>query len=221
MSIVKVVNAIPNDHSNEQNQDSEPSIAVNPNNPSEIVLTAFTPPDNGVTGGPLYYSSDGGTTWFFYFDVPGGEPNDQSIGFAGLSNELYTAVLRGDIFKQLAVSRTDNPPVNTSLPALETLPVEYRSALGGNPFGNRRNRRRQGSTLCRIQQRRGRPGKPERDDRRLSGRAGWEPYVHTRRPGHRNGWRGTGRRLCHSTGGTLRFRSTVYAGLRRVALRNV
>jgi hypothetical protein len=144
MSTVRVVNVIPNNHSDEQNQDSEPSIAVNPNNPSDIVITAFTPPDNGQAGGPFFFSSDGGNTWFLDFDVPGGEPGDQSIGYGTVSNELYSGVLRGDIFKQLAVSRTANPNAAGVLPALDPRTnvdqpwVETRTVIGGPDDGKDR-----------------------------------------------------------------------------------
>ena len=40
---VQVVNMIPRSLSDEVEQDSEPSITVNPANPQEIVGTAFTP----------------------------------------------------------------------------------------------------------------------------------------------------------------------------------
>lgn len=40
---VDVVNVMPVTLSAETSQDSEPSIAVNPENPDEIVITAFTP----------------------------------------------------------------------------------------------------------------------------------------------------------------------------------
>jgi hypothetical protein len=63
MDVIHVVNIIPNSRSDETHQDSEPSIAVNASNPSEIVVTAFTPADTGLTNSPIYFSTDGGVTW--------------------------------------------------------------------------------------------------------------------------------------------------------------
>lgn len=89
---VTVVNMIPVDRSDEENQDSEPNIAVNPANPLEIAGSAFTPNPmrdttdddlasfaEGVVGipvddfppsepgepidAPIYISTDGGLTW--------------------------------------------------------------------------------------------------------------------------------------------------------------
>ncbi len=120
MDVITVVNIIPKTHSNEENQDSEPSIAVNPNNPAEIVVTAFTPPDSGQTDGPLYVSTDGGNTWQLNFDVPGGMPGDQSVAFATTSNMLYGAFLRGDIMGQLNAARTADPTADGTLPTFDS-----------------------------------------------------------------------------------------------------
>src|SRR3954451_20677023 len=101
MDVIHVVNIIPNSRSDETHQDSEPSIAVNPGNPSVIVVTAFTPADSGLTNSPIYFSTDGGITWQLNFIVPFGPvpefppedefPGDQTIAFATASNELYGA----------------------------------------------------------------------------------------------------------------------------------
>src|SRR5262245_39935722 len=48
--------------------DGETSIAVNPANPDEIVITAFSG-SWGVTA-PLWHSTDGGITWTKRFTVP-------------------------------------------------------------------------------------------------------------------------------------------------------
>jgi hypothetical protein len=52
MTVIRVVNCVPQDRSDETNNDTEPSIAVNPANPNEIVITAATPPDDGNDNGP-------------------------------------------------------------------------------------------------------------------------------------------------------------------------
>jgi hypothetical protein len=118
MRIFRIVNAVPQDHSNETNSDSETSIAVNPNNPREMAITAFTPPDSGLPNGPVYYSTNGGEDWSLKFDVPGGMPNDQSICYATTSNELYMAALK-DSGQQLDVMRSADPSTGATFPLIE------------------------------------------------------------------------------------------------------
>ena len=121
MRFMRIVNVIPNDHSNETNSDSETDIAVNPQNSREIVITAFTPPDSGIANGPVFFSTDGGENWALRFDVPGGMPNDQTVSFGSTSNELYVAVLQ-DGGQQLDVMRSADPSTGASFPILETRP---------------------------------------------------------------------------------------------------
>src|SRR6266849_1499621 len=65
---VTLVNMVPQNRSGETNQDAEPTIAVNPSSPLQLVGTAFTW-DNlagiPMTGNaaPIYVSTDGGQTW--------------------------------------------------------------------------------------------------------------------------------------------------------------
>jgi hypothetical protein len=118
MRIFRIVNAVPNDHSNETNNDSEPSIAVNPANPHEMVITAFTQPDSGISNGPVYFSTDGGENWNLRFDVPGGMPRDQSVSFATTSNELYMAAIKAG-GTQLDVMRSADPSTGATFPLIE------------------------------------------------------------------------------------------------------
>lgn len=61
---VKVVNLIPASLSGETNQDSEPFLAIQPDNPQIMVASAFTPNPVSSTGNaPVYVSQDGGSTW--------------------------------------------------------------------------------------------------------------------------------------------------------------
>src|ERR1043166_402387 len=69
---VLLVNMIPKSLSGETNQDSEPTIAVNPANPLQIVATAFTPDPQQGQFAPIYISQDGGNTWTLNSIVPGG-----------------------------------------------------------------------------------------------------------------------------------------------------
>jgi hypothetical protein len=95
MAKIRVINVVPQTHSNETNIDSEPSVAVNPANSKQILVSAFTPPDSGQTNGPLYVSSDGGATWNMAFIVPSGGPLDQTYSFGGLTGEFYGGDISG------------------------------------------------------------------------------------------------------------------------------
>ena len=120
MRIARIVNAVPNDHSNEQNNDTEPNIAVNPANPTQMAITAFTPPDAGSTNGPIYFTNDGGENWTLLFDVPGNGSVDQTIGFASASNELYMATLRADTSPLTLNVDRGATPLTGALPSIET-----------------------------------------------------------------------------------------------------
>src|ERR1700730_13767357 len=120
MRIMRLVNVIPNDHSNETNADAEPSIAVNPGNGEEMVITAFTPTEGGNPNGPLYFSADRGENWSLRFDIPGGKPQDQSPAFARTSGELYMGTLRGEN-GDLNVLRTADPAAG-AVAIMETRP---------------------------------------------------------------------------------------------------
>jgi hypothetical protein len=61
---ITVINVIPNDVSGETDTNSEPSIAVNPKNVKQIVISSFS--DAGsllVPRNPYFLSTDGGMTW--------------------------------------------------------------------------------------------------------------------------------------------------------------
>jgi hypothetical protein len=146
VDVVRVVNVIPNSHSNETNQDSEPSIAVGSGDPSNVVITAFTPVDVGSTGGPTFWSNDGGQTWNLNFDIPGGASRDQTVAYAAGGSELYGATLRGDApgTTTLAVFRTPDPTVTGVLTALDKRTnidqpwIEARIVGSGNDVGKDR-----------------------------------------------------------------------------------
>jgi len=106
---VTVVNMIPKSLSGESQQDSEPNIAVNPENPLQIVATAFTPdPLNGPRA-PIFVSSDGGATWSLRTIVPGGPATaDISVGFGDRGGALYAGTLNFSTVN-LNLLRTANP----------------------------------------------------------------------------------------------------------------
>jgi len=97
---ILVVNIIPNDQSDETNQDSEPNLTVNPISPLDIAATAFTPDPKHGPNAPIYVSSDGGNTWSLNPIVPGGNnfggTGDITLRFSWATNNLYVTDLRGD-----------------------------------------------------------------------------------------------------------------------------
>jgi hypothetical protein len=97
-STVTIANMIPRSLSRETNQDSEPTITVNPANPLEIVGTAFTPDPLGGGFAPIFFSTDGGDTWQLNSIVPSaignGSTADISLAFASSGGGLYGGILR-------------------------------------------------------------------------------------------------------------------------------
>ena len=95
---MRLVNMIPSGLSGETWQDSEPSIAVNPANPKQIVGGAFTPDPLGRDVAPIYVSNDGGLTWLLNSIVPSqlgrGDTGDITVAFSDSSNTLYAGILR-------------------------------------------------------------------------------------------------------------------------------
>jgi hypothetical protein len=82
--------------------DTEPSIAVNPINPQEIAVVAFSEPwdpNDPTVMAPVWKSLDGGVTWKKIFQIPrpgagAGGPFDQKIAFDA-SGKLYVAEIGG------------------------------------------------------------------------------------------------------------------------------
>ena len=65
---VVVNNTDPNLTNTDTFNDGETSIAVNPESPGEIVITAFSGNDGANT--PLWHSTDGGNIWSKLFTIP-------------------------------------------------------------------------------------------------------------------------------------------------------
>lgn len=142
---VRIVNLIPNALSGETQRDSEPNIAVNPANPLQIAASAFTPDPAGSGNGPIFVSTDGGTTWALNVVLPGGNrTGDISLRFAGNSNVLYSGILRFDASLRLNILRAANFTAAGVLPILVTRNnidqpwVEAATALGRAGVGNDR-----------------------------------------------------------------------------------
>jgi hypothetical protein len=111
---VKLVDVIPRMYSNESRGDMEPNLAVNPENPRHMVLSAFTPcpPMISTTNAPIYFSKDGGEHWHLNCIVPGNSPfsgtGDITIRFASTGGVLYAGVLKGGAGLTLNILRTSD-----------------------------------------------------------------------------------------------------------------
>jgi hypothetical protein len=106
--MLKIINMIPNNWSDEENQDSEPNLSINHANPHQIVGTAFTydnpagtsvfPPAMSTNLAPIYYSTDGGDTWNLEFVIPSSAgasfpTGDITTRFGGTSGEVYSGII--------------------------------------------------------------------------------------------------------------------------------
>ncbi|MGW2377943.1 MULTISPECIES: hypothetical protein [Kitasatospora] len=122
MPTIKVVNITPRAQSGDANLDGEPNLAVNPENPQEMVATAFTPDPLGGPRAPVYVSTDGGNTWVLNSVVPGDAPGsgtgDISVGFAARGGTLYAGILNGDT-DDLEILRATNITSTTPMTVLE------------------------------------------------------------------------------------------------------
>jgi hypothetical protein len=105
---VKIVNMTPNSLSSEHQRDSEPNLAVDPANPTQMAASAFTPDPMNSGSGPIYVSTDGGDTWMLNVVLPGGNStSDITLRFASASSVLYIGMLRKDNLN-LNILRTAN-----------------------------------------------------------------------------------------------------------------
>ena len=115
MTVVRVVDIIPMDRSDEVGLSWQPSIAVNPDNPNQIVITTTDDPAPVSVG--FWFSNDRGETWQANFSEPGVEM-DESSGL-GASGDLYWAV-------------AFSPP--SDIPTLDVL--RSPSVVASGPFAN-------------------------------------------------------------------------------------
>lgn len=141
---VTLTNIVPSSLSAETNQDSEPDLTVNPNNPNEIIGTAFTPNPTGATAtAPIYISQDGGTTWVLNNIVPSGNgmTGDITVGLSR-NNVLYAGILRGGSGLDMRLLRSNTYLTAAAMTQLmnrsnEDQPyTRVHSPLGG-PFTNK------------------------------------------------------------------------------------
>src|SRR5258708_4289969 len=81
--VLRAVDLIPGSQSGESDQNSEPSIAVNPVNPMQMFAGTFG-------GNPFFVSTDGGATWSFFDTF---EHGDKSIAWKADGSEVLVASL--------------------------------------------------------------------------------------------------------------------------------
>jgi hypothetical protein len=112
-----VNNTDPNLTNTDMFGDTENSIAVNPENPSEIVITGFS--GSWGPNAPIWHSIDGGNTWTKRFTVPAppGVPNtpfcpcDQAVDYGRASNLAGAFLTSGP--ENVYSGTTSNPDDDT------------------------------------------------------------------------------------------------------------
>ena len=137
--MLRIVNMIPRTLSGVTGQDAEPNLAVNPENPQQMVATAFTRDPMNGTRAPVFVSQDGGASWSLRSIVPGGPGTaDISVGFGSKGGALYAGILNFTTFN-LNVLRTANPFALTPMTVLIDRPNEdqpWVTALTARAGGN-------------------------------------------------------------------------------------
>jgi hypothetical protein len=122
--VLQIVNMIPKSLSGETDQDSEPNLAVNPEQPNQIVATAFTQDPMNGNRAPVYVSQDACATWSLRPIVPGGPGTaDITVGFGSRGGALYAGILNFTTFN-FNVLRTANPFALTPMKLLVDRPNE-------------------------------------------------------------------------------------------------
>ena len=113
---VVVNNTDPNLTNTDTFNDGETSITVNPVNPNEIVVTAFS--GSWGANAPLWHSTDGGNIWTKQFTIPAppgiaatGCPCDQTIDY-GMANQMAGTFLISDIFSGITTNPSSAPAWN-------------------------------------------------------------------------------------------------------------
>jgi|GEM_PF-3078307 len=113
--------------------DSEPTIAINPANPNEIVISAFSGSwGSPQANAPIWHSLDGGNTWTKQFTVPvptglpNGCPCDQAFDY-GRGNRLSGTFLKSDVYS----GTTSNPASAASWGWFTSMGVAARTNSAG------------------------------------------------------------------------------------------
>src|SRR5215472_8407266 len=94
---VVVVDAIPNNMSDEAFNNTEPFLAVDPSNPLTIATSPFMITPMGSSNGPLLVSFDGGSTWTARNVIPSCSlclnTGDITIHYVSSSSDFYAGIL--------------------------------------------------------------------------------------------------------------------------------
>src|SRR5215475_1766272 len=85
MPLIRLVDIIPKNDSDETAQNSEPSLAVNPLDPTQMIAGVFGDPTN-----PYFKTTDGGATWL---DYGGLNHTDKSLAWLQDGSAALTATL--------------------------------------------------------------------------------------------------------------------------------
>ena len=109
-----VSNTDPNLTNTDTFNDGETSIAVNPESPGEIVMTAFS--GSWGANAPVWHSTDGGSIWTKQFTVPappgiaaGGCPCDQAVDYGRNDQMSGTFLISGNGGFDVFSGTTTNP----------------------------------------------------------------------------------------------------------------
>jgi hypothetical protein len=110
-SPLQIVDIIPVSDSAESGQNSEPSLAVNPLNPAQIIAGAFS---NNTT--PFFISLDGGATWADYDSL---NTQDKTLAWAQDGSAALTSTLLNGVIRTYSgtTSGSFGAPINTFNPS--------------------------------------------------------------------------------------------------------
>ena len=133
MPYVRVVDVIPNSDSAEAYQHSEPSLAVDPFDPTQIIVGAFGFPDL-FPNTPYFKSTDGGATWSSYGRL---FSQDKSIAWTQDGSTALTATLLSDVIRTrlgTAAASDFGSPINAFDPSHELDQPWIRTGPSGHVY---------------------------------------------------------------------------------------
>jgi hypothetical protein len=111
-SLLRIVDIIPATDSGETNQNSEPSIAVNPVDPSQMFAGTFGMLTSGLNPNPFFVSTDGGTTWSDFGII---HDDDKSIAWKPDGSAVLVAALVSNPINTYSATVSDSgfgAPIN-------------------------------------------------------------------------------------------------------------
>ncbi|MGC1321970.1 MAG: hypothetical protein WA849_07300 [Candidatus Udaeobacter sp.] len=137
-----VSNTDPNLTNTDTFNDGETSIAVNPESPGEIVMTAFS--GSWGANAPVWHSTDGGSIWTKQFTVPappgiaaGGCPCDQALDYGRNDQMSGTFLISGNGGFDVFSGTSTNPASSAAWNWLVTAGVtQMTNNLVPSSFGN-------------------------------------------------------------------------------------